>query len=264
MTSPAPSEPLTGHQLYHAAPLTPARAAAVVAIAIVTLYAVQLVLLGLGTPALAASAVGDVVVLAGLLGYARRRGVPMRDLGLRGARLRFVVAAILLGLSMWYLTALLVALLDMPGDTTKLQQLVEQTALAPTLVALTVFPAVAEEVLFRGVLLRSLAPRLRAPAAIVISALVFGLYHLFPPQMVSTFVLGLVLCVLTVRSASLVPAMIVHALNNTIAVLLARDEIPGASAWLTAHGELALGGAIVFVASGLVLAARGVAPSATV
>ncbi len=259
MTSPAPSEPLTGQQLYHAAPLTPATAALVVTLAIATLYVVQIIVGGFGAPGVVASVAGDAVVIALVLGFLRRRHVPLRDLGLRGAPPRFLVAALLIGISMWYVSMVLVALLEPPGDASKLQQVVEETALAPTLVALTVFPALAEELVFRGILLRSLAPRLHGPLAVGISAAVFGLYHLLPPQMVSTFALGLVLGVLTLRSASLVPAMIVHALNNTIAVLLSRGELPGVVAAIEAHGAATLVGALVLVVTGLALAAKGVA-----
>lgn len=259
MTSPAPSEPLTGQQLYHAAPLTPGTAALVVTLAIATLYLVQIIVGGFGAPGVVASVAGDAAVIALVVGLVRRRHIPLQHLGLRGAPPRFLVAALLLGISMWYVSLVIVSLLEPPGDASKLQNVVEESALAPTLLALTVFPAIAEELVFRGILLRSLAPRLGGPLAVLISAAVFGLYHLFPPQMVSTFVLGLVLGVLTLRSASIVPAMIVHALNNTVAVLLAREVLPGVVAAIEDHTVATLVGALVLVASGLALSAKGVA-----
>lgn len=258
MTSPAPSEPLTGQQLYHAAPFAPARAALVVTLAIVTLYVVQIIVAGFGGSGLAASVAGDAVVIGVVLAIAHRLDVPLRNLGLRGTRPRFWIAALLLGISMWYVSLVLVSLVEPPGDTSGLQKLVEHGSLAPTLVALTVFPAIAEEMVFRGILLRSLAPRLHGPAAVGISAAVFGLYHLFPPQMVSTFVLGLVLGVLTLRAASILPAMVVHALNNTVAVLLSRDHLHGAVTWINDHGVATLAGALVLIGTGLALTAKGV------
>ncbi|HEY5952029.1 MAG TPA: type II CAAX endopeptidase family protein [Kofleriaceae bacterium] len=228
------------------------------AAAIATIYGVQLVLHGLGVPDLIGSVTSDAIVIGGVVIVARRRGLQLADVGLRRTPARFLVAALLIGLAAWYLTAWLVQLLHPPGDTSKLEQFIAQTPLAITLVALTVFPAIAEELVFRGVLARSLAPRFGSAGAIVISAAGFGLYHLFPPQIVSTFALGLALAFLTLRARSIVPAMIVHVLNNTIAIVLPRDEIPAAGAFITAYPVPMFVGAIVLVGCGLGLAAKGV------
>jgi membrane protease YdiL (CAAX protease family) len=256
MTSPTPSEPRTGPQLYHGAPLAPAAAAKLVAAAIGTIYAVQILLVGVGALDLVASSVADLAVIAGVAWYAYDRKLTLADLGLRRAPARFTVAAVLLGVSMWCVTAWLVVLVQPPGDPGKLQQLVEQTPLVPTLFALAVLPALAEEIVFRGVLARALAARLGATVAIAISAATFALYHLFPPQVVSTFVLGLVLGLLAVRSRSIVPSIIVHVLNNTVAIVLARDEVPRIGTWMTDNPEVTLSGAVVLVGCGVALGAK--------
>ena len=259
MTSPTPSEPFTGQQLYHGAPLRPWPAAGLTLLAVVTLYVVQIVLVSFRTLDLVASAISDVAVVAVVVAFARKRGLTLRDLGVRSAPGRFYAAALLLGISMWYVTALIVVLVNPPGDTEKLQELVAQTPFVPTLIALTVFPAVAEELVFRGVLARSLAGWFRPLVAIAISAASFGLYHVFPPQVVSTFVLGFALGLLAVKSRSILPAMIVHVLNNAIAIVLARDTIPGLGSWMTDNAGVTLGIALVLAASGIALSAKGVA-----
>lgn len=256
MTSPTPSEPRTGPQLYHDAPLSPGAATAVVAIGIATIYAAQLVGRTIGAPALLSSSLADTVVLVGVIAYAHRRGISLAQLGVRRARPRYLAAAALLGIAMWYLTALLVVLVVPRRDTAELEQLVEQAPLVPTLIALAVFPPVAEELLFRGVLVRSLAPRMGGPLAVIACAAVFGAYHLFPPQMVSTFALGLVLGFVTVRSRSIVPAMITHVLNNTVAVVLTRDTLTGLGPWIDAHPTAMLIGATAVVGLGIALAAK--------
>jgi membrane protease YdiL (CAAX protease family) len=259
MTSPTPSEPRTGPQLYHAAPFTLAATAGLTGAAIATIYITQIVLSSLGVAGLVASMVANALVLVVLFRYAHVHELRLADFGVRRVSARFIAAAVLLGISMWYLTALLVVLIDPPGDTTKLQQFVDQTPLAPTLLALTIFPAVAEELVFRGVLARGLAKRIGTFPAILISAAVFGLYHVFPPQIVSTFALGIVLGFLTLRSRSVVPAMIVHTLNNTIAVLLSRHEIPAASDLLESYPLGFFVVAIGCVACGLALSTKGAA-----
>jgi membrane protease YdiL (CAAX protease family) len=243
--------------LYHDAPLAPGVAAAVVAVGVATIYAVQLVGHAIGAPALVTSSLVDTAVIVGVIAYARGRGISLAQLGLRRPRARYLAGAALLGIGVWYLTALLVVVIQPPGDTAELEQLVEQTPLVPTLAALALFPPAAEELLFRGVLVRSLAPRLGAPLAVVVGAAVFGVYHLFPPQMVSTFALGLVLGFVTLRSRSIVPAMITHALNNTVAVVLTRDTLSGLGLWIDAHPAAMLIAAIAVVGCGIGLAAKG-------
>jgi membrane protease YdiL (CAAX protease family) len=244
--------------LYHAPPFTLATVAGLTAAAIATIYVAQLVFFSV-TPGLAGSVIGNVLVVLVGWRYARVRRLTLADFGVRRVRRRFVAAAALLGISMWYVTLVLVLLVDPPGDSSKLQELVEQTPLAATLIALTLLPAVAEELVFRGVLARGLAARLRPIWAILISAAVFAAYHLNPQQMVSTFVLGLVLGFLTLRSRSIVPAMIVHTLNNAIAVLLSRREIPAVTTFLEQYPVQTFTSALVCVACGLALTAKGVA-----
>jgi membrane protease YdiL (CAAX protease family) len=73
--------------------------------------------------------------------------------------------------------------------------------------------AFVEETLFRGLLLSSLARRMGALAAVVLTSVVFGLYHrtLFPvPLLLMKMALGTLLAVFTMRSGSLVPAWLGH------------------------------------------------------
>jgi uncharacterized protein len=263
MTSPSPSEPRTGHQLYHGAPLTPARAIALTAAAVATLYAVQLATYRAG---LISSVLSDITVIALVLGFARKKRLSLAQLGIARTTPRFIAAAVLLGISAWYVTMFFVVLINPPGDTSKLEKVVQDTPFVPALFALTIMPALAEELVFRGVLARSLAGRLRPTFAIALSAAVFGAYHLIPAQMLTTFLLGLVLGYVTLRSRSIIPSIIVHALNNTVAVLLTRDEVPGLGRAhiaypraLIAYPAVTLAAATLCIAGGLGLAAKGVA-----
>jgi sodium transport system permease protein len=79
-------------------------------------------------------------------------------------------------------------------------------------------PAIAEELLFRGVLLQSLRPHLTSRASVVISAAVFGAYHLNLHQLPTTFVVGLALGWLAVLSRSIWPGVLLHLLHNGLAL----------------------------------------------
>jgi membrane protease YdiL (CAAX protease family) len=124
------------------------------------------------------------------------------------------------------------------------------------LFALAVMPAICEEVLFRGAVQRALSTRLFAPAAIVLSSLLFAGYHMSPIQLVPTFTLGLALGALAWRADSIAPAMLAHFLNNTLAVLVSRRQPAALAGWLESNPNLALAGCAVATVGGLVLIAR--------
>jgi sodium transport system permease protein len=78
--------------------------------------------------------------------------------------------------------------------------------------------AVCEELAFRGLILSGLLRRFHPRNAVILSSFLFALFHMNVFQFVPAFILGLVLGLLTVRSKSLVPAIIFHLLHNTLLV----------------------------------------------
>lgn len=75
-----------------------------------------------------------------------------------------------------------------------------------------------EEIIFRGAILRTLVP-FGQNFAIVVSALLFGLYHLILTQGIFAFFVGIVLAYCTLRY-SIKWAMLLHILNNGLAMLI--------------------------------------------
>ncbi len=85
---------------------------------------------------------------------------------------------------------------------------------------LAITPAICEEFVFRGFLLSSLKGRVNDWAAIAITAVLFGLFHLDVYRLFGTTALGILLGYLTLRTKSILPAVAMHAINNGIAVAL--------------------------------------------
>jgi membrane protease YdiL (CAAX protease family) len=83
--------------------------------------------------------------------------------------------------------------------------------------AFALAPALGEELLFRGFLLRLLALRWPAALAVLGSAAVFGVAHLDLVHGVAAFVLGSYLGVLAASAGSLRPAILGHVANNSLA-----------------------------------------------
>lgn len=80
-------------------------------------------------------------------------------------------------------------------------------------IVIGIIPAVIEELIFRGLILRGLEDN-GTQRAVIISALLFMLFHLNPAQTVYQFVLGLVLAGVVLISGNLFYGMIVHFANN--------------------------------------------------
>jgi hypothetical protein len=98
-----------------------------------------------------------------------------------------------------------------------------QTAMAESLRTLLVrdaaLPAIFEEAINRGLVLTALAAFMSKRRAIVISAIYFSLWHFSFVRTPHTLLLGLVYGWLFVRTGSLLPGMLAHALHNGIITL---------------------------------------------
>lgn len=100
-----------------------------------------------------------------------------------------------------------------------LDQLVEPTSPA-TFVVIGLLGPIMEELLFRGLVLRRLLPYGRV-FAIVVSAGMFSLFHGNFFQMGYAFAVGLALAYITVRTGSMVHAVVMHVWFNTYSTFLA-------------------------------------------
>ncbi len=92
-------------------------------------------------------------------------------------------------------------------------------SLALNVVATAVLPALIEEMIFRGYILGALRPH-GDGLAVVLSAVLFALFHGNVLQIPFAFILGLVMGYLTVQTDSIWPAVLLHFTNNLMSVLL--------------------------------------------
>lgn len=249
-----PSEPRTP-RLYHA--FSPGLALGLAITAWVSMLGVGSLLLRAGAPLHVAMATGQLAMLvppALALWLVPR---PPAAIGLTRPRAPLLVGAVLVGATAWYLNLRLVELLEIPtGDGRLFDQLVEVPSLWGVLLAVAVVPAICEEVVFRGVLLRAFAARLPPAAAVIGSAAIFAIYHVRPIQMLPTFTLGVVFAVIALRGRSIVPSVLAHFLNNALALIVARGELPALTAAMETRSPLVLGGFAVACGAGVWVVAR--------
>jgi len=119
------------------------------------------------------------------------------------------------------LLSLMNANLSVFGFENKTPDYGEVTGLAGNIIyfiSIAIVPPIIEEFLFRGAILGSLR-KYGDGIAIIVSAVMFGFAHANFMQTPVTFLTGLVLGYLTIKTNSIIPAMILHFVNNATAVL---------------------------------------------
>jgi membrane protease YdiL (CAAX protease family) len=154
-----------------------------------------------------------------------------RVLGLGGAGWRKLLAGAAIGLvallSSVAIQLVTVAFAGPPPQELDINRVVGGLAADHGLVGLillgAVLAGVAEEALFRGVMLTGLRKHLSPRAAVLLCALLFAALHLSPWRFLPQFALGCLLGWLTLRTGSCWPAAVAHAVHN--GVLLAIGQL---------------------------------------
>jgi sodium transport system permease protein len=90
---------------------------------------------------------------------------------------------------------------------------------------LAVLPGICEEIAFRGLLLHGLRRRFGPVMLAVVTGAIFGFFHVELFRLIPTAYLGMVLAAVTLLTGSIFPAMLWHALNNSVAL------VPAALGW---------------------------------
>ena len=109
-----------------------------------------------------------------------------------------------------------------PPEAKGFMRVVELIAGGPlllTLVLLAVLPPVCEELLCRGFLLSGLRGRYGGARAVLLSAVLFGVLHLDLYRFPATFLAGLMLGFILVRTRSVFACILFHAVYNSILAL---------------------------------------------
>jgi len=159
--------------------------------------------------------------------YARLNRRPLRDvLAFHRPRLSAVGGAVMLGLSGWVILGVLADRLMPPPQhlIEEMRKLIRPPSgdrpLVVSLFALALTPAICEESLFRGPILRGLRQRFSGPAACLLTGILFGVMHGDIWRFIPTALLGALLSWVALTSGSIVPSMVIHLINNGALIVL--------------------------------------------
>jgi membrane protease YdiL (CAAX protease family) len=131
--------------------------------------------------------------------------------------------------AVWYI-GYLNSLLPVPEVMQQMQKsqyeliegfLTSDGVLLMALINIALVPAICEEVMFRGYVQSAFEKSWGVWPAILVSGLIFGLFHIQLANLLPLATLGILLALVTWLSGSLLPAIAAHFINNGSAVLLA-------------------------------------------
>jgi sodium transport system permease protein len=195
--------------------------------------------------------------------YARGRGLTLRRV------VRFtappptaLAGAVLVGLSAWLVVGLLAeSLLPAPKEVVeRLRHAVVPAdgsrGLPLTLFLMALTPAICEEAIFRGPILRGFASRFSPAVTSILTGLLFGIYHVDAWRLLPTALLGVALSYVALASGSIIPAMAAHFVNNACLIILAHLHADDTSTLPTSTKLIAGTVGAVVLALGLWLIAR--------
>ena len=117
------------------------------------------------------------------------------------------------------------------------------------IVTAVVSAPILEEILCQGLLFGAFNKRWGVVVSMLLSALLFGVLHSDLGSMIVATVAGMIFCVLYIRSSSIFATMIVHSINNAMAMTLVnfeKDRVP--------FSEMIGGGTAYYILYGVAVA----------
>ena len=176
---------------------------------------------GLGTIMPAALALSVAVPTAALMYYLKHRGIGLGflPLGRRGWHLLWQVPLVILAAGV--AAAIVGPLLGIsPSDNTSAAD-GRGVMVVVSLACYLLLAPLAEEIVFRRLLMGYLDRSVPAFASVILSSLLFGVAHIAPPVIVYATFLGMGCALVTRFHNSLRAGFIVHLVNNVVVQLIA-------------------------------------------
>ncbi|MBC8132164.1 MAG: CPBP family intramembrane metalloprotease, partial [Deltaproteobacteria bacterium] len=175
-----------------------------------------------------------------------------------------IAGAVMLGLSGWVILGVLADRVMPPPRhlIEEMRKLIRPAngdrPLIVTLFALAITPAICEEALFRGPILRGFRQRFSVPAACLLTGVLFGVMHGDIWRFIPTSLLGALLSWVALSSGSILPSMVIHVLNNGALIVLGYYGLDEAAERLSTRIEIAIfASALLLFAGGIACVRRG-------
>ena len=109
--------------------------------------------------------------------------------------------------------------------------------LLPAILIIAALPAIFEETLFRGVMVRTMsAAEWGTGATVLVSGALFSIFHGNPAQTLYQFICGMCFALIALRAGSILPSMVAHFCNNAAILVLTATGYGVEGGWTMPFG----------------------------
>ena len=91
-----------------------------------------------------------------------------------------------------------------------------------TIILVSMIVPICEEVFFRGFLINGLERKFNLKISLLISSGIFSIFHIHIGSLFPTFILGICLGLLYIKSKSIYPSIFIHSIHNFLAVIISK------------------------------------------
>lgn len=167
----------------------------------------------------------DILFIVAILLFFKREKIQPQDIGWKKTPL---LSSLWFALRIWFPTMIGVGIIgyyasNIPGFQAQpsYQSLFGDTLLTHVIfiILAAIVAPIIEESMFRGILLPWMMQYLKAPYAIILNGIVFGVLHLQFQSAIPLSIIGIALAFIAYRKKSLLPSILFHAINNSIAII---------------------------------------------
>lgn len=150
-----------------------------------------------------------------------------REFGYRKTHPKYFIIALLaafgLLFSLNWVNGQFIKLFELIGYTAPESSLpsLEGGGIVGVLIVVAVLPAILEETIFRGIILDGIKD-VGTVAACLLGGLLFSIFHQSPAQTAYQFICGAVFTLVAIRADSILPAVLMHFVNNAIIIFDAK------------------------------------------
>ncbi len=154
---------------------------------------------------------------------------------------------------------ILIKLFPGMNTDTGLGELWDGKAFWVVVVNVALMPAICEEAAFRGFMLGTLEKKMRPMAAVIITGIIFGAYHMSIMQLILVGALGILNSYVTQKTGCIFLSVLMHFLNNfsSVAVSIYPEKVEGVLPFLVEE-SLDIKTMVILVAAGIVLLCLGI------
>lgn len=143
---------------------------------------------------------------------------------LKAPRLRAVIGSLIFYIGMYLVVILASTVLAMifkesTQNVNATFDVIMQQPFILLVIVIALMPAIGEELMFRGLIYGSVRTGGSAVRAVLVSALIFGLFHMSLVKLIPTALLGVCLAIVVEKGGSIFVSMLLHFTNNLISVI---------------------------------------------